>query len=413
MYSAAFGISFYLYKSGIKLNYLLGLSFLFKFIFLFSIPELSQDFYRFIWDGLLTTKGINPYSFTPRELIESGLFTESKSSLLLYEKMGELSQTNYSTYPPFAQAFYSLSYYLSGSNLMYNVIFLRLIHLIAEVGIVFFSIRLLKKINLPKENCLLFTLNPLVILESSFSLHFEVVMLCFLALGLYYLYLSKLYLSAFGFAAAVASKMLPLMFLPLIFPYFNKKSQFLNKDQVFNYLRFTAVLILSLILAYSFWWTPELIIKNSKTLALYFTSFEFNASFYYVFRWIGYQWSGYNMIGVLGKLLSISSLFVILFLSFKKRKINYKTLLNYMLFASTAYYLLSTTVHPWYIILPLFLSIFTRFKYMIAWSWLIFLSYSAYKIDGVEENFWLIGVQYIIVVGIMTYELVLKKKLIL
>lgn len=413
LYSLAFGLSIYLYKSGLKLNFLIGLSFLFKLIFLFSIPELSQDFYRFIWDGMLTTRGINPYLHLPIDLIKSDSVYRESIAPLLYKNMGELSQNNYSTYPPIAQLVYSFTYSISGGSLLLNVVVLRLIQLLAEVGLVYFGLKILKKIKLPKKRILFFILNPLVILESTFSLHFEVVMLFFLALSLYYLYSRKIYFSALGLATAVASKLLPLMFLPLLFPFLNKSSKFFNRNQIFNYLKFTIILFLILALAYSFLWDSELILKNSKTLSLYFSSFEFNAGIYYVLRWIGYQWSGYNMIGIFGKVLGVISLLIILFLSLKHKKINFETLLKYMLFASTAYYLLSTTVHPWYILLPLFLSIFTKYRYMLLWSWLIFLSYFAYKTSIIEEENWTLVTQYFTVIGFVIYEIVQRRKLLI
>jgi hypothetical protein len=253
-------------------------------------------------------------------------------------------------------------------------------------------------------------LNPLVILESTFNLHFEAVMLFFLALSLYYLCTSKVYLSALGLAGAVASKMLPLMFLPLLFPYFNKKLKVLNRDQILNYLKYIALLMLGLIISYGFFWNPEILSKSSKTLSLYFTSFEFNASIYYVLREIGYWWTGYNQIEIIGISLTIVTLLSILFLSFRHRRIDFQTLMTYMLFAATAYYLLSTTVHPWYLMLPLFLSIFTTYKYMLMWSWLLFLSYSAYNSYGVEENYLLLIIEYIIVIGMILLELRKRNK---
>ncbi|MGI9593259.1 MAG: mannosyltransferase, partial [Patiriisocius sp.] len=39
-----------------------------RVVFLPAIPNLSQDFYRFIWDGRLLVLGINPYIFTPEQL---------------------------------------------------------------------------------------------------------------------------------------------------------------------------------------------------------------------------------------------------------------------------------------------------------------------------------------------------------
>lgn len=406
LYSSAFGLSIYLYKSGLKLKSLIGLSFLFKLIFLFSIPELSQDFYRFIWDGMLNNLGLNPFLHLPVDLINSDSVIDESLSPLLYQNMGSLSAGNYSTYPPIAQLIYSFTYSIAGDSLLLNVIYLRLIHLLSEMGLVYVGLKILKKIKLPQKQILFFIINPLVILESTFSLHFEVVMLFFLALSLYYLYSSKNHLSALSLAAATASKLLPLMFLALLFPFLNKKATCFNKSQLITYLKYTVVFIFSLVIAYSFLWNSELLTKNSETLALYFSSFEFNASFYYVLRWIGFQWTGYNMIGVFGKLLAVFSLIIILYLSFRRIKINFKTLLKHMLFACTAYYLFSTTVHPWYIMLPLFLSVFTKYTYMLLWSWLIFLSYSAYTLEGVDENSWLIVLEYISLAGLIIYEVI-------
>jgi hypothetical protein len=324
--------------------------------------------------------------------------------------MGELSHNNYSTYPPIAQLFYSFSFSIAGSNLVLNTIIIRCLQILAEVGLVVFSLKILKKLNLPQKQILFFVMNPLVILESTFSLHFEVVMLLFLALSLFYAYAFKVYQSALGLALAGVSKLLPLMFIPLFFSYLNKKDKLFNRHQLLKFVGFCAGILLCMVLAYSYFWTPELLQNNSSTLSLYITSFEFNASLYYVLRWIGYQISGYNMISLIGKLLAVLTLGIIVFLSLKKKAINFKTLVNYMLLGSTAYYLLSTTVHPWYIMLPLFLSLFTTYRFMLVWSWLIFLSYSAYLIDTVEEKLWLVAIEYLVVIGMIVYELLGNKK---
>ncbi len=410
MYSLAFGLSCYLFKSKIQLRSLLGLSFVFKLIFLISAPELSQDFYRFIWDGMLVEHGINPYLHLPQDLMLKNEVANIPIAKLLYQNMGELSQTNFSTYPPIAQWVYSTAYNWAGDNLMLNLIYTRCFYLLAEVGIVVFAMNVLKKMLLPQKQILLFVLNPMVILESSFNLHFEVVMLAFLALSLYYLYASKIYQSALAMAGAVASKLLPLLFLPLLFTYFNKTSTLFNRNQILKFLKFIIVLTLGIALTYSFLWDSELISKNTKTLSLYFSSFEFNASVYYLLRWVGYGITGYNTISIIGKLLAILSFAFIIFLSFRQKSLSFKNLIHYMLFASTAYYFLSTTVHPWYLMLPLFLSIFTPYKYMLLWSWLAFLSYSAYGVDVVDEKLWLVAIEYIVVFAFLGFEIVQKSR---
>jgi hypothetical protein len=76
-----------------------------------------------------------------------------------------------------------------------------------------------------------------------------------------------------------------------------------------------------------------------------------------------------------------------------------------MLFGISFYYLLSTTVHPWYITTPLLLSVFTKYKFPIVWSLLVMLSYSAYGKEGFSENIWLVAIEYIVVVGYFIWEL--------
>jgi hypothetical protein len=46
-------------------NFLILISVLFRLLFFFSLPNLSQDFYRFIWDGRLILLGLNPFTNLP------------------------------------------------------------------------------------------------------------------------------------------------------------------------------------------------------------------------------------------------------------------------------------------------------------------------------------------------------------
>ncbi|HQJ09583.1 MAG TPA: hypothetical protein PLF54_11315, partial [Deltaproteobacteria bacterium] len=44
---------------------ILVLGLLFRMLFLFRLPELSDDIYRYLWDGLQTLQGVNPYGLAP------------------------------------------------------------------------------------------------------------------------------------------------------------------------------------------------------------------------------------------------------------------------------------------------------------------------------------------------------------
>jgi hypothetical protein len=140
-----------------------------------------------------------------------------------------------------------------------------------------------------------------------------------------------------------------------------------------------------------------------QSIDLYFRKFEFNASLYYLLRWIGIEATAYNQIAIIGPLLALASTISLLIISWLGR--HKLTLTETGLLLYTSYYLMSTTVHPWYIIVPLFLGVFTNFKYITLWSYTIFFSYSAYQSKEVSENtYWLIA-EYLPVIIILIIEI--------
>ena len=69
------------------------------------------------------------------------------------------------------------------------------------------------------------------------------------------------------------------------------------------------------------------------------------------------------------------------------------------------YYLFTTILHPWYISTLLALCVFTNFRFMIVWSFMIFFTYAGYTREGFSENLWLIALEYFSVLGFFSYEL--------
>ena len=174
-------------------------------------------------------------------------------------------------------------------------------------------------------------------------------------------------------------------------------------------MRYYAVVIAVFIFSFAPFFTEELVAHFSQTIGLWFQKFEFNASVYYIIRWIGFQVKGYNIIATAGKILPVVVIFGLLLLALFRKSNSKQQLMSTLLLGTSLYFLCSTTVHPWYVATPLVLSVFTRYRFALVWSFIVFLSYSAYKIDQVDENPWLIAAEYLIVLGFFTWELSRKK----
>jgi hypothetical protein len=142
-----------------------------------------------------------------------------------------------------------------------------------------------------------------------------------------------------------------------------------------------------------------------KSIDLFIRKFEFNASIYYFVRWIGTIIKGYNIISIAGPVLLSLALLLIIFISFNKNKKAGRPTFFKALVIITTWYLFSTTVHPWYLCLPIALCVFTPFRYAIAWSFISLLSYAAYQYAPVKENLVLTGLGYACMLGFALYEL--------
>ncbi|MBA6315266.1 mannosyltransferase [Cellulophaga baltica] len=381
----------------LNLKFILATGIIFRIIFLVTIPNLSQDFYRFIWDGELVSNFINPYLNIPNDLIlDPNLVIDNAKELLT--GMGELSPKFHSNYPPLNQLIFGIAALFGGNSILGAVIVMRISIILADIGIVYFGRKLLRKLNKSPHLIFWYFLNPLVIIELTGNLHFEGVMLFFFVWSLYLLSMNNWKLAAVVYACSISIKLVPLLFLPLFLTHFKFKKS----------VAFYSIVGLSILTLLLPFYASEFIANYSKTVGLWFSNFEFNSSIYNVVKTIGVNYfdaKPWELIKTYGKLTPIITILTVLAFTFFRKNDNLSTLISSMLWILTIYYFISPTVHPWYIIFLVVLTCFTNYRYALVWSATVILSYWAYSDPNYVEHLGILTIEYLLVFSFMIYEL--------
>jgi alpha-1,6-mannosyltransferase len=387
-----------------------------RVVWLFAFPNLSDDVYRFLWDGAVAARGIAPFAHTPTALLAA---QPTPYLQALYAHLN--SPDYYTVYPTVCQAVFWVAARLCPNTMYGAALVLKTFIFAAEIGSLILIKKLLQQLNLPAQNIVFYALNPLVINELVGNTHFEGILIFCLLFAIYILLKNSenlsflhLILSAFWLSLAICTKLIPLLFLPFlaIFVYQKTKNQGRKYAKAIIYsfttLFFVFVLLYPLFGAF-------FVAHFGDSLALYFQKFEFNASLYYVLKAVSVVRYGFNWQTLIVPFLSGLAMVLIAILCFKfvatkATTPNATPLFTYLLAALTVYYVCATTVHPWYLTTAVALSCFVQNRYAVVWSCLILWTYSGYASTPYHENLWLVAAEYIAVLGVAAMELILRAR---
>lgn len=178
LFGAAFGIYLLAWKSRSARSQpedgriVWGVAILGRLALLPLTPELSDDFYRYLWDGHVQLQGVNPYLHPPNDAALEAIRT-SWHHLINHPEVSTI-------YPPLTQAAFFLVATLGGS-----VLVLKLCWVLLDLATAFVLSKVAKARG--RDHCtvlLLYLWSPLLIVETAWNGHLEPLGLLPLALVL-------------------------------------------------------------------------------------------------------------------------------------------------------------------------------------------------------------------------------------
>ena len=166
-------------------------------------PFLSDDVYRYVWDGEVGNAGINPFRWIPAD---PHLFFLRDAHIYPF-----INRKNYAhtIYPPGAQLLF-----LAVARLHATVWFMRLALLCFEAATCAVLIRCLDLLQLPRERVLLYAWHPVAVWEIASSGHVDAAALTAIALALLARLRRRPFAPAGWIAAATLIKLYPAALLP-------------------------------------------------------------------------------------------------------------------------------------------------------------------------------------------------------
>ncbi len=186
LYNGAFAAAFVFYlaacalvvRQGVAasrwwpLALILGLALLPRLVLLSSTPALSDDLYRYIWDGKVAAAGLDPYRYAP-DAPELAHLRDP-----LWEPVNQKSQRT--PYPPAAQLVFAATYRLAPDSVKAQ----QVVATLADLLTIGALLLLLRRLGLPRERVLLYAWSPLPMLHFAHSAHNDALMLAPLLLAL-------------------------------------------------------------------------------------------------------------------------------------------------------------------------------------------------------------------------------------
>ena len=344
---------------------ILGAALVFRLTLWWSPATLSDDIFRYVWDGRVQLADINPYLYAPSAPQVAHLRDA------LYHSVNHPDIPT--IYPPLAQLFFRAICLLSATPAAF-----KLALLLCDWGLCLLLAHSLVRRGQDPRRVVLYAWHPLPLVEVAGSGHIDALGVLLLFTALYALHSQRWAAAVCALAGAFLVKLVPLALLP----------SFWRRPRAgwLNFRQRSALLLFPILGLLAFWPFADAGEKLATGLLTYVQHWHFNAAAYSLFR---------LALEPLHARWLCTALFALVALGVQFR---YRDPYRAAFATLGAYVLLSPTVHPWYLlwVLP-FLAFFPSPAWLLL-SGSIFLAYEVqigYGSQGVwREKPWVLWAQY-------------------
>jgi hypothetical protein len=350
-------------------NLIILIAVIIRIPFLFRPPELSDDIYRYLWDGMQLLNGYNPYSLAPSSM-------HPQSAFLLELRRHVNHPELVTIYPPAAQLVF-----IAGAALHKSVFGIKAVLIAMDLLTCLMIIRILKNIQMPVWRSVLYAWNPLTVIETAASGHIDsagpmFLFFAFLLLmrnpsphdpverSVFAFNLLLPVLAGFSFSFALLIKLLPVIFLPG-FVLFSEK-----RGRLFFLSGFIAGIF---ILSVPF--LPDL--KNMlTTLGIYTQHWEFSGlGFRLLRKMVSSGDIARYILAITFMLIAVFTYTLILKRLKSSSSITACNVIATFYTLTLCFLFLTPTLHPWYVLYLVCFLPFTLSATGLVLSWSIFFAY--------------------------------------
>jgi alpha-1,6-mannosyltransferase len=176
-----------------------------RILILWGDPVLSDDVYRYLWDGRVQLAGINPYQYAP---------SDARLDLARGQDFLNINHKEIPTiYPPAAQALFLVLAWLFPAVVTFKVAF-ALMDL--ALGLLLFRWCRARAPDALVVLVVLYLWHPLLLFEFASSGHVDIFWTLLFALAVWDLEQDRPWRATIWFAAAISTKLVAVAFLPLL-----------------------------------------------------------------------------------------------------------------------------------------------------------------------------------------------------